>query len=163
MGINEADLRALTGVNQEPTIPVLSNNTFRVASGAILNRPMVLVEACILDENRRRLTAWTRVPTVINGPGAVDRLDGPVLRSLLYTATQPDGAMELFVSTTKTIAGMKTVNMQTNPPIMPMFSFPPAPGAVLGNYTYQGGGTGTFNPNQAAPKVFPRRAGRAPL
>lgn len=67
------------------------------------HKDIVELEVTILNQQRNRIVPWTRVQAVVNNEPYVEgysrRLDGPFVRSMLYTRTIPDGSFNLHLST----------------------------------------------------------------
>lgn len=87
-----------------PDIPVLGCELVRDASGNDKVMRVIELEATVLDGNEQRMTLWTRTHTCLNrsrGKKEMDkiRLDGPLFRSLLFSATVPDRRRNLYVTT----------------------------------------------------------------
>ncbi|CAI7601149.1 unnamed protein product [Penicillium glandicola] len=90
MSIYEGDILNLMGTSTvEPT--VMGLNTVEMADGTTMTGPVVELEVTILDNERRRMTRWVRVQCQVyrGWSNGTQRLDGPWLRHVLYTASAP--------------------------------------------------------------------------
>ncbi|CAG8082191.1 unnamed protein product [Penicillium salamii] len=128
MGLYRGDIATLLGPHASIASthpPIIGRSEVRSSNGARRSREVIEVEITILDQNRQRMVAWTRVPcALIEGnwtPNAVPRLDGPVLRDLLYTATAPDlQRLYHFANTAADIQNVLPVlDLANNPPSLP--------------------------------------------
>lgn len=103
----------------------IGRNSSRGTTGTRYFRDVIELEVTLLDENRKRMTAWTRVPCAVNpgdwAPDGVPRLDGPVLREMLYTASAPDARRLAYFATSKEelFDGLPDVDIIANPPRAP--------------------------------------------
>jgi hypothetical protein len=81
---------------------------------------IVELEVTILDANRHRMTAWTRVPCSVNDgkfdPLGVPRLDGPAVRDLLYIGSAPDGRKMTYLATSKADLMLPELDLVKTPP-----------------------------------------------
>jgi hypothetical protein len=130
MGIYQSDLNTIMGpfadIDAPPgrfnCIPSVGEVIISGVGGSTPTTQMIQIEFTILDSNRKRLTAWSRVPCTVS-PGTPGmafgsgwRLDGPFLRSLLYIGTTPDNNLDrdIIFSTCKTIP-MPTIDLAADP------------------------------------------------
>lgn len=128
MGIYRDDIETIMGSyanDEEYKPPILGQHRARSSNGEFRIRDTIEIEVTILDQDRQRMTAWTRVPCAINEgtwtPKSVPRLDGPILRDLMYTATAPD-AQRLFYLANTTADLMNVIpvlDLANNPPTLP--------------------------------------------
>ncbi|KAJ5382998.1 hypothetical protein N7517_000909 [Penicillium concentricum] len=160
MGIYQGDLKTLLGpfaATAGPMIPVVSMVRSRVASGTYITRQAIEVEVTILDSNRQRMTAWTRTRGWTLS--AVPRLDGQVVRDLLYLGTSPATGFGIHISNTRSDLNLPDLDLASNPPVHnPHYrmSLPvPPPG------TFAQGHGGWVVP-LAAPLMMPQPAPGAP-
>ncbi|CAG7921869.1 unnamed protein product [Penicillium olsonii] len=128
MGIYKNDIATIMGPYSQLETnhpPVIGKARSRSSNGDIRARDIIEVEVTILDRNRRRMTAWSRIPCAISEgswtPNSVPRLDGPILRDTLYTATAPD--LQRFVYFANTAHDIQdvlpNVDLENNPPTIP--------------------------------------------
>ncbi|CAG8887273.1 unnamed protein product [Penicillium egyptiacum] len=122
MSIYEGDLDTLLGpfgATVGPSIPVIGIGTVNTGGGIVTKQYMEM-EVTILDGNRERMTAWTRTICALNSadwiPSAVPRLDGPIVRDLLYTGSAPDGSHLIHISTTRSELALPQLDLANNPP-----------------------------------------------
>jgi hypothetical protein len=112
-----------------PYTPIIGTTRARSSNGGSETRDIIVLEVTILNGHRQRMTAWTRVPCGLkNGgwtPNAVPRLDGPVLRDLLYAGSAPDLQRLLILATQKRslVAALPNLNIANNPPNPPFFRY----------------------------------------
>lgn len=86
------------GPPSEPNIPVMGVSNAMAANGASISEKVIELEATILTHrglNAERMTPWTRTEVTLcpgnclGYPYSVPRLDGPFIRSQLFTGTAP--------------------------------------------------------------------------
>lgn len=143
MTLYEGDIRPLMGHEgppEKPYIPVMGYGKSYGVAGTSRVQYFEL-EATILDSYGRRMTPWTRVwCTAEKGdwsPTArIPRLDGPLLRTMLFTASAPDQSGNTYVCHQKTplVKKIPAVDLLTNPPDMSRHTFPMKkhhPGSVI--------------------------------
>lgn len=111
MTIFESDIEALMGPQHPgtvgvncPPIPLMGSLEITTNNGNV-TRPIYELEATVIGQAGKRITPWTRVPCHVN-PGehpAEDflRLDGPILRYLLYVSSIPNNTGNITASTNK--------------------------------------------------------------
>ncbi|KAJ5512104.1 hypothetical protein N7463_001656 [Penicillium fimorum] len=90
MSLYAGDLQNIMGKSTaEPQVMRL--NTVELADGRNQTGSVVELEVTILDTDERRMTKWVRVQCQLNRgwSNRVNRLDGPWLRQMLYTASAP--------------------------------------------------------------------------
>ncbi|CAG8900440.1 unnamed protein product [Penicillium egyptiacum] len=100
MSVYEGDLRRIMGESQVEST-VMGLNTTTIADNSRMTSPVVEVEVTILDNDRKRLTRWVRIQCEVyrGWCGENDnRLDGPWLRQLLYTASAPRNNDMLYIA-----------------------------------------------------------------
>lgn len=122
MSIYQDDLVKLLGPHGTavgPNIPVMGLARTKTGGG-IVTKNVIEVEVTILDGNRQRMTAWSRIPCGLN-PGhwtlnGMPRLDGPILNDLLYLGSAPDSSGLLYIATSKAGLDMPTLDLANNPP-----------------------------------------------
>lgn len=121
MTIYQGDLKILLGpfgTAVGPRVPVVSMITSSTANGNITMQ-MIEVEATILDGNRTRMTPWTRsLCHLFPGnwsPDGVPRLDGPLIKDLLFVASVPDRTRRLYASTTRDELPLPNLDLAVNP------------------------------------------------
>ncbi|CAG8362777.1 unnamed protein product [Penicillium salamii] len=148
MGLYRGDIATILGPHASIATnhpPIIGRSRVRSSNGATRSREVIEVEVTILDQNRQRMIAWIRVPCALNEgnwtPNAVARLDGPVLRDLLYTATAPD--MQRLYHFANTVADIQNVL-----PELDLANYPP----TLSNTYYAAikyvSDAGTVSPTQ---------------
>jgi hypothetical protein len=181
MGIFQTDLNTIMGpfahinapAGRFNCVPSVGEVIVSGVGGATPPLQLIQIEFTILDSNRKRLTAWSRVPCTVS-PGTAGmafgsgwRLDGPFLRSLLYIGTAPDNNLDrdIIYSTCKTIP-MPTIDLAANPRVgytYPAWFLPPLnPGYV--SIMEPGPGVPPAFPPWAMPpaKTMPAKAQGAP-
>ncbi|KAK9848996.1 hypothetical protein MYU51_015121 [Penicillium brevicompactum] len=128
MGIYRDDIETIMGSyanDEEYKPPILGQHRARSSNGEFRIRDTIEIEVTILDQDRQRMTAWTRVPCAINEgtwtPKSVPRLDGPILRDLMYTATAPDAQRLFYLANTTAdlMNAIPVLDLANNPPTLP--------------------------------------------
>ncbi|KAJ5221197.1 uncharacterized protein N7469_010084, partial [Penicillium citrinum] len=119
MQICRSDLRTLMGpriTQVDSFVPVLG--IFNIVTGAgNVSRDVVQLECTILNSRRERITPWRAVQCAVDPgvyvEGVSRRLDGPFLRSMMYTSGVPDGNFDLHVSSiNKKVSLKKTIKIK---------------------------------------------------
>lgn len=104
MHIFHGDLDALT-IRGHPVHPRVMGVSRLATSNGVIARPVIEVEVALLIAGGRRMTPWTRVQTAVFDGYAhqyeVPRLDGPFLRTMMYSAFTPHSDYKLYVATDK--------------------------------------------------------------
>ncbi|KAJ5365932.1 hypothetical protein N7517_008818 [Penicillium concentricum] len=97
MTLYAGDLQHIMGRSTgEPQ--VMGLNTVELADGRLQTGPVVELEVTILDTDERRMTKWVRVQCQVDRgwSNGLNRLDGPWLRQMLYTASAPRGEDDML-------------------------------------------------------------------
>ncbi|OQE30801.1 hypothetical protein PENFLA_c002G03843 [Penicillium flavigenum] len=164
MSIFEGDLSTLLGpfgATGRPSIPLIGLGSVNTGGGTV-SKQYIVMEVTILDGNRDRMTAWTRTICALNSgdwtPGGVPRLDGPIVRDLLYTGSAPNGLRQINIATTKSQLNLMDLDLVAHPPPhnpRTRHMVPPPPGMLANTpgLWLLGGGQATMP--QAGPGVAP--------
>ncbi|KAJ5285781.1 hypothetical protein N7524_001087 [Penicillium chrysogenum] len=164
MSIFEGDLNTLHGpfgATGAPRIPVIGLGSVSTGGGTV-NKQYIEMEVTILDGDRQRMTPWTRTICALNSgdwkPGGVPRLDGPIVRDLLYTGSAPNDLRQINIATTKSELNLTDQDLVAHPPhhnprTRHMFPVPPGTFANVPGTSLSGRGQGTMP--QAGPGVAP--------
>jgi hypothetical protein len=165
MSIFEGDLSTLLGpfgATGGPSIPVIGVGSVNTGAGAV-NKQYIEMEVTILDGNRDRMTPWTRTICALNSgdwrPGDVPRLDGPIVRDLLYTGSAPNNLRQINIATAKSQLDLIDLDLVASPPHhnpRTRHMVPPPQGTLAntpGLWLLGGGGSGPMPP--AGPGVAP--------
>lgn len=122
MSIYQGDLKMLLGpfgTTFGPSVPVVTMSISDTCNG-VIRRQVIEIEVTILDANRQRMTPWTRTLCGLNPGGwttnTTPRLDGPILKDLLYMASVPDGTRRVFISSSRYELGLPDLDLVANPP-----------------------------------------------
>ncbi|CAG8255376.1 hypothetical protein PENNAL_c0076G01082 [Penicillium nalgiovense] len=122
MSIFEGDLSTLLGphgATDTPKIPVIGLGSVHTGGGTV-HKQYIEMEVTILDGNRHRMTPWTRTICALNSgdwrPGDVPRLDGPIVRDLLYTGSAPNNLRQISIATTKSELNLIDLDLVAHPP-----------------------------------------------
>lgn len=104
MSICRSDLRTLMGPRLgqiESYVPVVGMFNM-ITGGGNVTRDVIQLECTILNTKRERITPWRAIQCAVDPgvyiEGISRRLDGPFLRSMMYTSTIPDGNFDLHIS-----------------------------------------------------------------
>ncbi|KAJ5761969.1 uncharacterized protein N7511_005351 [Penicillium nucicola] len=121
MSIYEEDFVHIVHPNEAPYLPVVCEQRVGDSHGNFQTTLIVELEATILDANRHRMTAWTRVPCGVNpgrfSPTGVPRLDGPWVRDLLYVGGAPDGQGLMCLANRLVDLKLPDLDLVKNPPL----------------------------------------------
>ncbi|KAJ5366491.1 hypothetical protein N7541_000432 [Penicillium brevicompactum] len=168
MGIYRDDIETIMGSyanDEEYKPPILGQHRARSSNGEFRIRDTIEIEVTILDQDRQRMTAWTRVPCAINEgtwtPKSVPRLDGPILRDLMYTATAPDAQRLFYLANTTAdlMNAIPVLDLANNPPTLPDTS---TAAIKLNTKTGTKRASGQQSKVQRPTKTMPRAAPGAP-
>lgn len=89
------------------------------------------IEVTILDPNGVRMMPWVGVYAATHSnrvlPGSVPRIDGPLVRSMLYMGSAPEGNQQMYLAPTKATLtrALPTINLTNahkQPPIPQIFA-----------------------------------------
>lgn len=144
MKIFEGDLTTIAPPQRpHAEIKLMGHIQAITATSAIFRGTVIAIEVTILDRKGKLMTPWVRTCTCLEPgnhiPGVTGhRLDGPWLRSSLFTATVPDGRREVYVATSRGRLNLPRVPFSErveprHPFMIPLPAGPPSPGVVLGD------------------------------
>ncbi|KAJ6122913.1 hypothetical protein N7512_005378 [Penicillium capsulatum] len=141
MNVYHGDLRTIMGPfgpPNEPNASIIGVTSLRDASNNDRYQPIIELEATILTDrgpNAQRLTPWTRVAVTVNDgdyvgpPYGTVRLDGPFIRSQLFTGTAPPVIDTMVIAQSARGLRLPTRDLTNWPPgPMNTFMHPVPPG-----------------------------------
>lgn len=135
------------GPPREPNIPVMGVSNTMTSDGTLLSENIIELEATILTHrgpNAERMTPWVRTQAAIRTgnclsyPYGVPRLDGPFLRSQLFTGTAPTLLTKMTIANSVDDLALPRRDLAKRPPgpIKAAGVGPPPPGRpVVGPLT----------------------------